>query len=83
MGRTRTGPGRLVYGGHRGDTVQPDDQDVRSPFVWIGKSQESRTRRLYAETPDDTERDAQAADSLAGGTAAARLTVKTVADPTS
>jgi hypothetical protein len=31
--------------------------------------------------PDDTQRDAQASDALADGTASARLTVKTVADP--
>ena len=39
--------------------------------------------RLYAETADHTQRDAQASDALADGTVSARLSVKTVADPKS
>jgi hypothetical protein len=39
--------------------------------------------RLCAETDDHTQRDAQASDTLADGTASVRLTVKTVADPKS
>ena len=38
---------------------------------------------LYAETADHAQCDAQASDALADGTASARLTVKTVADPQS
>jgi len=37
--------------------------------------------RLYAETADNAQRDAQASDALADGAASARLTIKTVADP--
>jgi len=37
--------------------------------------------RLYAGTADHTYRDAQASDALADGTASARLTVNTAADP--
>ena len=47
-----------------------------SLFPWTGKSQEGGSRRLYAETADDTQRHAQASDALADGTASARLTVK-------
>jgi len=81
MGRTRTGPGHRVYGGHRGDTVQPGNQDVLSALVWSGQSQEGGARRLHAETADYAQRHAQASDALANGSASARLTVKTVADP--
>lgn len=67
----------VVYGGHRGDTVQPGNQNVLSALVWTGQSQEGGARRLHAETADH----AQASDVLADRTASARLTVKTVADP--
>ena len=36
---------------------------------------------MYAETADDTQRDAHASDALADGIALAHLRVKTVADP--
>ena len=39
------------------------------------------THRLYAETADHTQREAQASDALTNGIASGRLTVKTVADP--
>ena len=39
--------------------------------------------RLYAETADHTQRDAQASDALVDGTVSARLSVKIVADPKS
>ncbi len=42
---------------------------------FFGKSQEGGARHLYGETADDTQRDAQASDALADGTASARLTV--------
>ena len=71
----------VVYGGHRGDTVQPGNQDVLSALVWTGQSQEGGARRLHAETADHAQRHAQASDALADRTASARLTVKTVADP--
>ena len=81
MGRTRTGPGHVVYGGHRGDTVQPGNQNILSALVWGGKSQEGGARRLYAQATDHAQCDAQASDALADGTASACLTAKTVADP--
>ena len=76
-----TDPKSRTYGGHRGDTVQPGNQDVLSALVWIGQSQEGGARRLHAETADHAQRHAQASDALADGSASARLTVKTVADP--
>ena len=40
-----------------------------------------RSVQTKGATSDDTQLNAQASDALADGTASARLTVKTVADP--
>src|SRR2546430_2180863 len=82
-GRRPTSPHGPVYGRRRGDTPQPGDQDVLSALVWAGKSQEGGPHRLYAETADHAQRDAQASDALADGAASARLTIKTIADTNS
>lgn len=80
---TRAGPGHPLHSRRRGDTRQPGYQDVLTAVVWGGKSQEGGPHRLYAETADHTQRNAQTSDALADGTASTRLTVKTVADPIS
>jgi hypothetical protein len=71
VGRTHEDPG---------DRLQPGSQTVLSALVWAGQCQEGGSHRLYAETADDTQRDTQATQALADGTAATCLTVKTVAD---
>ena len=70
-------------------TYEPEPKKSMVPGTFFGsisavgggKSQEGGPRRLYAETADHAQRHPEASDALADGTASARLTVKTVADP--